>query len=276
MSRRDRFDLTLTRGPARRHYARAFGDTERAYPWRSLDVSRYPATLIERARDGWTENAFNEFCTGAVLGQLVTALAQARAPVDLWGLAASFAPHEALHVELCARYATQLGGGTLRTFEPASLEIALDPSLTPLQRANELMVRVCCVGEALSFPLLRGALRATTHPLTRAVLETIVRDEALHGRLGMHYLDWVAPSLTRVERDRLARAARGALEPFLSLFESFRASSARDGVTSEGFLLEHVHELGWMEASAYRSLAFRSIETCVRAPLARHGISLRV
>ena len=50
-------------------------------------------------------------------------------------------------------------------------------------RLAELVVRVCCVGEAFSLPMLAGAKLRAACPLTRAVLETIVEDEAAHGRL---------------------------------------------------------------------------------------------
>ena len=45
-----------------------------------------------------------------------------------------------------------------------------------------------------------------------------------------------------------------------------------DGRTSEGFLLAHVHELGWLESTAYRALALETIERSVQAPLGRLGI----
>lgn len=44
------------------------------------------------------------------------------------------------------------------------------------------------------------------------------------------------------------------------------------GVTSEGFLLEHVTELGWMESRDYVTVSKETAETQVRAPLSRHGI----
>jgi hypothetical protein len=45
-----------------------------------------------------------------------------------------------------------------------------------------------------------------------------------------------------------------------------------DGVTSEGFALDHVHELGWMEAPAYTATARTALEQAVIAPLREFGI----
>ena len=42
---------------------------------------------------------------------------------------------------------------------------------TALQVATELVVRVCCVGEAFSLPMLAGSRSAASHPVTRAVLD---------------------------------------------------------------------------------------------------------
>jgi hypothetical protein len=243
----------------------------RAYPWDSLDPARYPAELVRRARRGWTENAFNEHCTFTALAQMLAALGEAQAPLDLWRMAARFLDEEAVHVELCARVAERLGGLWDRTFDPGSLLVPLDPSLSPRQRAAELVVRICCVGEAFSLPMLAGAMKSASHPLTRAVLTTIVEDEALHGRFGYLYLEHAAGDLSRAERDRLGRAATETLALYAPLWQRL-TSRVVDGRTSEGFLLAHVHELGWLESTAYRALALETIERSVQAPLGRLGI----
>lgn len=270
---REVFELSMTNGFARRLHERELGEIERDYPWDSLDPSRYPPRLVARARVGWTENAFNEFCTAAAMGQLLEALVKARAPLDLLSMASRFPLDEIIHIELCARMAMRLGGGAPIAYDPDDIVLDIDPSLTPLERANELVVRLCCVGEAFSFPMLSGALRSAAHPLSKAVLTKIVQDEALHGRLGFLYLDWIKNELSLAERDRLGKAAKATLEAYTPIWEKL-GSVVKDGVTSEGFRIEHVHELGWMEASAYRVLAIRTVEDAVRAPLARAGIRM--
>ncbi|CAM3171459.1 diiron oxygenase [Corallococcus sp. ZKHCc1 1396] len=265
------FEIDLTDGPALTLHERATGDLGQRYPWASMDPSCYPPLLVERARHSWTLRAFNEFGSATVMGQLVQVLGEARVPLDLWSLAARFPAEEIHHVELCARMAMSLGGGTRLTYEPAAFAVAFDPSLTFLQRASELIVQVCCVGETLSFALLSGCLRATSHPLTRAVLTTLVQEEALHGRLGYLYLDWIAPELGPSEKERLGRVARRTLDAQAPLWEKLR-SSAKDGVTREGFLLEHVNALGWMESQDYVAVTHETVEAQVKAPLLRHGI----
>jgi hypothetical protein len=271
MATTELFEVDFTTGPAFALHEREVGRLAQAYDWHSLDPSRYPPLLVERARLGWTENAFNEYCTAAAMGQLIAAMGQARVPLDLMSLASRFPVEELVHVELCARLAMRLGGGAPIGYDPEALTIPLDPSLTPLERCNELVVRLLCVGEALSLPLLTGCMRSATHPLVRAVLTHIVRDEALHGRLGFLYLDWIAGELSQVERDRLGRAAADTIAHHAPIWQELR-SRAVDGVTSEGFAVADVRALGWMEASEYGILARMQLEESVRLPLRRYGI----
>ncbi len=266
-----RFRVTFTSGAARALKAGA----PRDYPWDSLDPGRYPEELVRLARRSWTENAFNEYCTFTVMGQMLQILGESQAPVDLVRMASRFPEEEVLHIELCARMAERLGGLWPRSFDPGAVAFRLDPSLTALQRATELVVRICCVGEAFSLPMLAGAMRSAAHPLSRAVLSTIVEDEALHGRFGYLYLEWVASQLGAAERDRLGQIASESLLTYAPLWQRL-TSRVVDGVTSEGFLLQHVRELGWMESSEYRAVSLETIERAVRLPLSRFGISVKL
>ena len=270
---RETFQVHLVAGDAKILAAR--GHEARDYPWETLEPTRYPVELVRRARASWTENAFNEHSTLVAMGAMLQALGEAQAPVDLLRMASRFPEEEVLHIELCARVAERLGGLTPRVFDPGSIVPALDPSLTPRQRATELVVRICAVGEAFSLPMLAGALKSAAHPLTHAVLSTIVEDEALHGRFGHLFLAWASPDLRPAERDRLGRIATETLATYAPLWQRL-TSHVEGGVTREGFLIEHVHELGWMESTAYRALALDTIERAVRVPLARFGIDVKL
>lgn len=211
MAQQALFEIDLAGGRAQRTYAKLLapvvGDLDREFPWESLDPRSCDPSVLERARITWTNAAFNEFCTATAMGQLVEVMGRANVPLDLWGIAASFPLEEMLHVELCSRVAMRLGGGAPIVYDPDDLVLTFEPGLTPLQQANELIVRVCCVGEVFSLPMLVADMRAASNPLIRAVLTQIVRDESMHGKLGWMYLDWVGPSLDDDERARLGRAA---------------------------------------------------------------------
>lgn len=262
------FEVDLTGGATTRAWHAAAGGLDRFADWSSLAPQDYDPDLVVRARIGWTENAFNEFTTLAVMGQIVSALTQAGAPLDLIGLASTFLVDEAVHVELCGRVAMALGGGVPLAYDPDDLVLPLEPGLSAIQRANELMVRVCCVGESFSLPMLAGSMRAATHPVTRAVLTRIVKDEAPHGSLGWAWLELVRDQLDDAERRRLSHAAREAIAPLSEFWERLGPRHLR---VNDG---EAGHALGWMEPDAYAALAVRSLREEVVERLAGFGIDV--
>lgn len=267
---REAFDLEWLGGVAEHHFRKVRPDVDEL-PWGTLDPSRYPPELVDRSRISWTEAAYNEYCTASAFTDLIGALLQAKAPIDLIGMASDFIADEILHVELTSRIAMELGGGAPYVIDFENLHQRPDPRLSPLQRANQLVVHVCCVAEAFSLPMLASAFGSATHPLTQAVLERIVKDEASHGRLGFLYLEWVEDRLDDAERARLAGVTVDTLAALAPLWQRLQ-SRVTDGITSEGYQLEHIRELGWTESSLYKERARRAVEVDVLEPLARFGI----
>lgn len=261
------FEVDLLGGATSRRWAKAIapliGDIEDAFAWESFDPGRYPADLLERGRLSWTASAFNEHCTAAAMGQLVELLGQAAVPLDLWGVASTFVLEEVLHIELCARVAMRMGGGAPIVYAPDDLHLTFDAGLTPLQRATEMVVRLCCVGEAFSLPMLAGAMKAATHPLTHAVLEQIVRDEAMHGRFGWTYMAWLEGNLDDAERQRLARAAEDTAAGLRRVWEEQPAKGDEHPLASD---------MGWIAADAYPGYAREALQRDVQQRLADFGI----
>ncbi|MBX3233413.1 MAG: ferritin-like domain-containing protein [Labilithrix sp.] len=267
---REPFDLEWLGGVAEHHFRKVRPGVEEM-PWGTLDPSRYPAALVDRSRISWTEAAYNEYCTASAFADLIGAMLEAKAPIDLVGMASDFIADEILHVELTSRIAMELGGGAPYTIDFTNLHARPDPALSPLQRANQLVVHVCCVAEAFSLPMLASAFGSATHPLTKAVLERIVKDEAPHGRLGFLWLAWAEDRLDDAERARLAGVTVDTIASLAPLWQRLQ-SRVTDGLTTEGYRLEHIRELGWTESSLYKERARRAIEDDVLAPLARFGI----
>src|SRR6185295_2857163 len=200
------FELELFGGGIEQRYRKMRPDVE-AMPWGTLDTSRIPEEALVLARKQWTGAAFQEHRTGIACAATARALFECRAPLDLIAMASRFVLDELVHVELCARMAMELGGGTEIRHDPNALIVDADPDLEPLMRAADLIVRCFCVGEALSIPLLRGTWKAARHPLPRAVLGRIVKDEAAHGTFGYLFLDWAEPQLSREDRRLLGAQA---------------------------------------------------------------------
>ncbi len=256
------FELVMLGGPVERRYRRLRPEVE-ALPWGTLVPGSQSPELIYRARRSWTEAAFQEHRTGIACSAALKALIAARAPLDLIALGSRFPLDEMVHVELCARLATELGGGTPLLHDPQALIAEARPGQSALMEAADLVVRFFCVGEAISIPLLRGTWQATTNPLIRAVLGRIVRDEAAHGQFGWFFLDWAGDALGAGHRKRLGEIAGETIAALTSSWDRIQPSAER---TAE------INALGWMEGEAYLKLARASLRSKVLEPLARRGI----
>jgi hypothetical protein len=237
-----------------------------AMPWGTLDLTNVSERARIGARRAWTGAAYQEHRTGVACCAALRALMEARAPLDLLALATRFPLDELVHVELCARMAMECGGGTEVLHDPDHMIAEPDPLAAPLLRAAKLVVRTFCVGEALSIPLLRGTWRASKHPLPRAVLGRIVRDEAAHGTFGYTFLDWALPKLATAEVAQLGRVADDAITAVRTRWDAIRRSPPRPSF--------HGDALAWMHTDEYLALAARSLESKVLRPLEERGIPL--
>jgi hypothetical protein len=259
------FELEMLGGAFERRYRKMRPEVA-AMPWGTLDLSGVPEPRRIAARRAWTGAAYQEHRTGVACCATLRALMEARAPLDLIALASRFPLDEMVHVELCARMAMECGGGTEIVHDPSAMVLDADPALPPMMRAAELIVRFFCVGEALSIPLLRGTWHAARHPLPRAVLGRIVKDEAAHGTFGFDFLDWALPSLDASGTAHLGRQADIAIGAIRRLWADLEARP--HAPTFEG------DALAWMQTDAYLALARRSLRDKVVRPLTGRGVPL--
>lgn len=230
------------RAPLRRlRRARPLPDLD----WGSLDPSAYPARLVERARRAWTFGAWLEHRTGAQFAAMATALFDAGAPLDLAAMAADVVLDEALHVELNARLAMQLGGGAPLVVSCALPDFGAPIDADPRLRAAAFAVHTCLVGEAVSVPVLAATGRAA-HPVVAAVLARIARDEGPHAKLGEWVLDALGP-WTEDERARLTKVADDAIAALTPLLDHLPP----DPSPTEA---DAVRALGWLPARRWADL----------------------
>jgi hypothetical protein len=251
------FELEMLGEGFERRYRRMRPEVEEM-PWGTMDLTGHSAAALLAARRAWTGAAFQEHRTGIACCATLRALMECRAPLDLVALGSRFPLDEMVHVELCARMAMELGGGTEIRHDSHFLVSDADHNLRAVMRAAELVVRFFCVGEALSIPLLKGTWHAARHPLPRAILGRIVRDEAAHGTFGFAFLDWAAPELGPEDRAHLGRVAGQAIA---SVRQQWKEIERRTGPQLEG------DGLGWMRSDEYLALAARSLQKQVLGPL---------
>jgi len=259
------FELELMGGNTERRYRKMRPEVE-AMPWGTLGLAGTSPEELAAARLAWTDAAYQEHRTAAGCAILLRALIEARAPIDLIAVASRFPLDELVHVELCARMAMECGGGTEIVFDPSQMVQDPDPAERALMRAAECAVKFFCVGEAVSVPLLRGAWHAARHPLPKAVLGRIVKDEAAHGVFGFSFLDWALPELRERDLVVLGRAADRAIAVFYRQWDQIaknRKNPRHDGDV-----------LGWLRTDDFLELARKSMQAHVIDRLEARGIPI--
>jgi hypothetical protein len=259
------FELELLGGATERRYRKMRPEVE-AMPWGTMDLSRASDDDRIAARRAWTGAAYQEHRTAVACAATLRALLEARAPIDLVATASRFPLDEMVHVELCARMAMECGGGTEIRYDPDAVILDAERDAPTLLRACELAVRFFCVGEAISIPLLRATWHAARHPLPRAVLGRIVRDEAAHGVYGWTFLDWALPLLPLEGKEVIRSTAAAAVREVHRLWQDIEQRPTMPE--------EAGRALGWLGPTEYLTLARRSMERKVLAPFARRGIVL--
>jgi len=243
------FELSLVGGPWGRRLAprRAWIDQ---LPW----DEELPQDLVD-ARVVWTRTAFNEYASAAAFAEVATLMLAAGAPIDLVAAAGDFVVDEIVHTEISARLAAKLGGAV-------PLEVRLDKLVRPpepasaLRRAAELIVRVSCVGEALTVPVLKVARDLAGSELIAEAIAKIVADESAHAQLGAWFLDWAEPELDDDTRVHLGRVAGKALRDL--------APTAANGTCADGY--------GRLACASFDAALAAAADRHVARPLAARGI----
>jgi hypothetical protein len=260
------FELEWYGGMPAARLRRRRGDL-RELPWGTLDSRALPPHVVLAARASFTEGAWNEYRAAAAFAELARALLRARAPVDLTALCADFVVDEMSHVELNARMAMELGSAAPMHVDFANVAPECEAE-SALDRAVEIAVRVSCVGEALSAPLLMASARSATHPLTRAVLHRLAVEEGPHGAIGWMILEWAEDRLDGPARARLARVAEheiaAAFAPWMSLETTENSAADQESLATVGFATP----------AAFLGEARRALRSRVAKPLSRFGIAI--
>jgi hypothetical protein len=215
--------------------------------------------------------ALNEYRAAVMFTDVVRALCVAKAPLDVVGMASDFLADECMHVELASRVASEIGGAVALEVDLDRFVVPPDPRLTPFQRANEVVLRVSAIGEAFSGGTALGSRNVASQPLPRAVYDRILADEAHHRRLAVLYFDWAAERLDVAERTRLGKVTAQTLER-LAVYWRRPPSPVVEGVTREGWKVDDIHALGWLESARFVELARRVVAEDILAPLAEIGV----
>jgi hypothetical protein len=212
--------------------------------------------LVSAAREVWTRSAFSEYASGAAFAEIASSLLAVGAPIDLVAAAGEFVADEMFHAELSSQVAMALGGAVPLEVDLSRL-VKPPSSADPLMRAAELVVRTCCVGEALTVPMLNQSRLAAGSPTIEAVITRILKDEAHHAQLGWWFLDWA--ELTDDNRAQLGRVAGSALRGFERIFAAQCAT-------------ESIAGLGRLDCARFDTAFLNAVRDDVVRPLAQRGL----
>jgi hypothetical protein len=262
------FELEWMGGAAEHHFRKA-RPAVADLPWGTLDPSKYAPEAVALARACWTEVAINELRAVASFSEVLRALVDVKAPLDLLGMTSDFLADECSHVELASRMAMDLGGAAPREVDFDRLT-ARPRGVTALQRANELVLRVGCIAEAFSGGTATVSYASTSHPLPRAVYETILRDEAHHRRLGGLYFEWALSRIDDDELRRLGQVLHGALRDLAPFWQS-RAAQAE---APPGWPTDDLRALGWLRPESFAPIAREVVTRDILDPLQTIGIAI--
>jgi hypothetical protein len=253
------FELEWMGGAAAHHFRKARPGAD-DHPWGTVDVSQYAPAAVEEARASWTEVA--------TFSEVLRALVDVKAPLDLLGMTSDFLADEVAHVELASRMAMELGGGAPRIVDFDRFT-SKPRGRTAWQRANDIVLRMSCVAEAFSGGTAHASYEATSHPLPRGLYESILRDEAHHRRLGALYFEW---ALSRIDETELQRLGRVLLESLRALSPFWKSKSARS--KAPPWPEADLRALGWLSRPRFASIAREVVVRDILDPLETIGIAI--
>jgi hypothetical protein len=271
------FELDWTGGTAEKHFRKLRPEVA-DLPWGTLDPKKHPAALIDASRVRWTGIATGEYRAAIAFSHLLGTLLEARVPLDIVGMASDFVADEVSHVEIAARVAMELGGGAPVVVNDAAFRPLVSDAPDALARAHEEVLRLACIHEVLSRAAAADAMRAVAHPLLREAERIIVRDEAMHVRLGAIYFSWASELLDDRDRANLARAATAELAKLSWLWTPAApptgAPAPATSPSGAPLAAAQVNELGWLDRETQGARLARAVREEIVPALAAFGVTL--
>jgi hypothetical protein len=256
---RTQLELEMLGGPSETRLRRRRPGAD-DLPWGTIDLAAFSPVALHEARAVWTNGVFTEYASAAAFAAMAGAFLECQAPVDLSAAAADIVVDEIDHATVAARLVMELGGAAEVRADVALVSPATTPGASPLVRAAELALKTSCVGEALSVSALSRSLASADHPLVRAVLDRLLRDEGAHARIGSWFFAWANDRLTDDDRRHLADVALAAIAVYQPLW--------RDRCEA----CEAPAALGGTPVQSHAALIVDAVRIRVATPLERLGI----
>jgi hypothetical protein len=171
----------------------AFGELHRARlgplpDLSGLDAEQIPAALLEKARVTWQDRARSEFRSIQILSRLLTEVAGAGDPLDVYALVTQLIDDDIHHTELCAAVCAALGAPAFLP-EPVTLNDSAGFLASPMaERALATAISMLGINETISVGYIADLAGRCGNPAIKAVLDAIRGGEAQHQELGWSYI----------------------------------------------------------------------------------------
>lgn len=220
---------------------------------------------MERAVREWRNRVVAEYTSAALTAQVVQWMIQAALPDPLLRTGLRIVGDELDHANLCEEVVLDL--------DPAAQALALDISrlaVPPspdglLASLVDQVVRAFCLGETFAVPLFSEMRAHATHPLARAALDRILRDEAVHRAFGWQALD----ALLELDRPGVVARVEAGLSQWVGWF--FQAYGRHD----QGPALSDAERgLGMLELPDYARIYRSTLQEEIGPRFARRGITV--
>lgn len=197
--------LDIDRATLARFVDEVVGQAQVAVPPGKPDLAGFDAVEIDIARVSWANRIVDEYRSVIVFSDLLHCMAVLEQPFAALCTVQRLIGDELRHTWMCAEVASWLGGMSDLAIDLDGLGIAAgEPSGA---RILEIVGRELVVAETESVCVLQAYRNATTEPLIKAVMDSLLCDEVRHAAAGRELYALLEKSLptasTAALRERL-------------------------------------------------------------------------
>lgn len=218
-----------------------------------------------RARAEWAARVRAEYRSAAQTAQVVHLLLVCGLDEGLARAGLGVVQDELDHARLSHEVLVALGGGEEQDALDAGELSRPSTAEGPLALLVDAGVGSLCLGETFAVPLFSAMRRGTTHPVARAALDRILRDEVRHRQLGWDLLD----GLLELDPDGVRGRVTAALPGWLSGFrQAYRPPEGASPLTPQE------RAAGLLPAADYRQEHDRCVAEELQPRLGARGIPL--